>query len=169
MENFFFYFNFVTINLRHFQNIIFIHQLFLVNFVVKVLQDLYIISEGGIVLYHRIFNEKFDVQLFGGLMSALNSFAEELTNEGLSNFELQDKRYTLIRKNDILFVASSSNKIKTKKVIEELQSIVNHFFELYPKEILETWEGDVAIFLDFEKDIENSLEGTIKKFQKAFW
>jgi hypothetical protein len=137
--------------------------------VVKVLQDLYIISEGGIVLYHRIFNEKFDVQLFGGLMSALNSFAEELTNEGLSNFELQDKRYTLIRKNDILFVASSSNKIKTKKVIEELQSIVNHFFELYPKEILETWEGDVAIFLDFEKDIENSLEGTIKKFQKAFW
>jgi len=50
-----------------------------------------------------------------------------------------------------------------------LQSIVNHFFELYPKEILETWEGDVAIFLDFEKDIENSLEGTIKKFQKAFW
>jgi len=121
------------------------------------------------VLYHRIFNEKFDDQLFGGLMSALNSFAEELTNEGLSNFELQDKRYTLIRKYDILFVASSSNKIKMKKVIEELQSIVDHFFDLYPIEILETWEGDVAIFHDFEKEIEDSLEETIQKFQKAFW
>ena len=145
------------------------HLSFKVISMVKVLQDLYIISEGGIVLYHRVFDEKLDDQLFGGLMSALNSFAEELTNEGLSNFELQDKRYTLIRKNDILFVASSSNKIKAKKVIEELQLIVNHFIDLYPKEILETWEGDVAIFLDFEKEIEDSLEGTIQKFQKAFW
>jgi hypothetical protein len=145
------------------------HLSFKVISMVKVLQDLYIISEGGIVLYHRVFDEKLDEQLFGGLMSALNSFAEELTNEGLSNFELQDKRYTLIRKNEILFVASSSKKIKAKKVIEELQLIVNHFFDLYPKEILETWEGDVAIFLDFEKEIEDSLEGTIQKFQKAFW
>ena len=135
----------------------------------KVLQDLYIISEGGIVLYHRVFDEKFDEQLFGGLMSALNSFAEELTHEGLSNFELQDKRYTFIRSNDILFVANSSNKIKAKRVIEELKSIVNRFFDLYPKEILATWEGDVAIFLDFEKQIEDSMEGTIQKFQKAFW
>lgn len=39
-----------------------------------------------------------DDQLFGGLMAALNSFAEELVNKGLSNFELQDKRYTLLKK-----------------------------------------------------------------------
>ncbi|MHA1192590.1 MAG: hypothetical protein ACTSP9_09885 [Promethearchaeota archaeon] len=136
---------------------------------VKVLQDLYVISEGGIVLYHRVFDGKFDEQLFGGLMSALNSFAEELTHEGLSNFELQDKRYTFKRKNDILFVANSSKKIKGKRVNEELKSIINHFFDLYPKEILESWEGDVSIFLDFEKEIEDSLEGTIQKLQKAFW
>jgi hypothetical protein len=136
---------------------------------VKILQDLYIISEGGIVLYHRIFDEKFDDQLFGGLMSALNSFAEELMNEELSNFELQDKRYTFIRRNDILFVASSSKKIKTKRIIDELELIVKSFFDLYPVEFLETWEGDVAIFLNFEKEIEDSLEGTIQKFQKAFW
>ena len=136
---------------------------------VKLLQDLYIISDGGIVLYHRVFDEKLDEQLFGGLMSALNSFAEELTNVGLSNFELQDKRYTLIRRNDILFVANSSNKIKAKRVIEELESIVTRFFELYSEEILTTWEGNVAIFFDFEKEIEDSLEGTIQKFQKAFW
>jgi hypothetical protein len=135
---------------------------------VKLLQDLYIISDGGIVLYHRVFDEKLDEQLFGGLMTALNSFAEELTNEGLSNFELQEKRYTLIRRNDILFVANSSNKIKAKKVIEELESIVFRFFELY-SEILTTWQGNVAIFFDFEKEIEDSLEGTIQKFQKAFW
>lgn len=135
----------------------------------KVLQDIWIISEGGIVLYHRIFDEKIDAQLFGGLMSALNTFAEELAHEGLSNFELEQKRFTFTRKNGLLFIANSSKKIKDKKVMEELSNIIDRFFELYPKEAIDNWEGDTSTFLDFEKEIENSLEDTIQKFQKAFW
>ena len=34
---------------------------------------------------------------------------------------------------------------------------------------LANWEGDVSIFSNFDKEIEDSLEETIKKFQKAFW
>ena len=136
---------------------------------VKVLQDIWIISEGGIVLYHRVFDEKVDDQLFGGLMSALNSFAEELVHEGLSNFELEQKRFTFTKRNGLLFIANSSKKVKDKKVMEELSNIIKRFFELYPKEIFDNWEGDISIFLDFEKEIEDSLEDTIQKFQKAFW
>ncbi|GAI79141.1 unnamed protein product, partial [marine sediment metagenome] len=29
--------------------------------------------------------------------------------------------------------------------------------------------NDVSVFINFEKEIEDSLEGTIKKFQDAFW
>ena len=140
-----------------------------VIWLVKVLQDIWIISEGGIVLYHRVFDEKIDSQLFGGLMSALNTFAEELAHEGLSNFELEQKRYTFTRKNSLLFIANSSKKIKDKKVMEELSFIIDRFFELYSKEAIDNWEGDTSTFLDFEKEIENSLEDTIQKFQKAFW
>ena len=56
-------------------------------------------SEEGIVLFSRVFNPKVDDQLFGGLMSALNTFAESLSDGGLSNFELSDKRFALMKMN----------------------------------------------------------------------
>ena len=135
----------------------------------KVLQDIWILTEAGIVLYHRIYDENFDDQLFGSLFSALNSFAEEVVKDGLSNFELHDKRFTLLKKNNLIFIANSSKKIKDKKVMEELKEIVEKFFNLYPPQMLENWDNDVSIFKKFEEEIEESLEETIDRFRKAFW
>jgi len=136
---------------------------------VKVLQDIWILTENGIVLFHRVFNEKVDEQLFGGLMAALNSFAEELVKTGLSNFELQNKRYTIIKRNNLLFIANSSKNVKEKKVTEELDIVANKFFKLFSLDMLKNWDNDVNTFLVFENEIKNSLEETIKKFQDAFW
>ncbi|MFX0031639.1 MAG: hypothetical protein ACFE8E_15205 [Candidatus Hodarchaeota archaeon] len=136
---------------------------------VKVLQDIWILSEGGLVLYHRIYDEKIDEQLLGALMSALSSFAEEIVDEGLSNFEVQNQKFTLFKKKGLLFIAKSPTKVHEKKVIEELNKIVEKFFQLYSNEILNSWDGDNSIFSNFEKEIEDSLEETIKKFQNAFW
>ena len=135
----------------------------------RILQDIWILTESGIVLYHRRFDENMDDQLFGGLMAALNSFAEELVDKGLSNFELQDKRYTLLKKNEILFIANSAKKVKEKKIMQEMVFIANKFFDLYSEDILLNWDNDVSVFMNFEKEIEDSLEETIKKFQDAFW
>ncbi len=135
----------------------------------KILQDIYILSENGITVFHRVFDEKLDEQLFGALLSAINSFAEELAKGGLSSFELKDKRFTIIKRNHFLFIASSSKAIKPKKASEELENIIGKFFNIYKADILINWDGDISIFSNFEKQIETSLEETIKKFQKAFW
>ncbi|MFX1498399.1 MAG: hypothetical protein ACFFBH_12800 [Promethearchaeota archaeon] len=135
----------------------------------KILQDIWILSEGGIVLYHRIYDEKIDDQLLGALMSALTSFAEEIVNDGLSNFEIQNIRFTLVKKKGLLFIAKSPKKINEKKVTEELNKIADKFLESYSDEILNSWDGESSRFSNFEKDIEESLEKTIKKFQNAFW
>lgn len=126
-------------------------------------------TESGIVLYHREFNENMDDQLFGGLMAAINSFVEELIKDGLSSFELQNKRFSILKRNSIIFIAVSSKKIKEKKVLEELQLIAKKFFELYSEDIMKVWDNDTSRFLNFEKEIQSSLEETIKKFQDAFW
>lgn len=135
----------------------------------KVLQDIWILSEAGVVIFKRVFDEKLDAQLFGALMSALNSFAEELSKGGLSNFDLSDKRFTILKKHNFLFVANSSKKVKQKKVEQELKVIVDKFFKTYSKDVLESWEGDISIFEEFEIQIESSLEETVKKFQESFW
>ncbi|MFO7794885.1 MAG: hypothetical protein ACQERB_00505 [Promethearchaeati archaeon] len=136
---------------------------------VKVLQDIWILDRNsGVVLFHRVYDEELDVQLFGGLMSALNSFAEILSKEGLTSFELSQKRFGILKRNNFLFIGNCAKKVKEKKIIEELEIISEKFFEIYA-DILDSWQGDITMFQSFEKEIEDSLEGTIEKFKKAFW
>lgn len=135
----------------------------------KVIQDIWILNDYGIVLFSRVFNPKIDDQLFGGLMSALNTFAENIADGGLSNFVIKDRKYIIMKQHEIIFIVNSSKKIKEKKVNEEMKSIANKFFNLYPKEMLDKWNGDISIFTDFKKHIKDSLQETIDKFEKAFW
>ncbi|TFF94791.1 MAG: hypothetical protein EU543_00400 [Promethearchaeota archaeon] len=136
---------------------------------VKVLQDIWILDRNsGVVLFNRVYDEELDVQLFGGLMSALNSFAEILSKEGLTSFELSQKRFGILKRKNFLFIGNCAKKVKEKKIIEELEIISEKFFEIYA-DILDSWQGDITMFQSFEKEIEDSLEGTIEKFKKAFW
>jgi hypothetical protein len=135
----------------------------------KVIQDIWIINEAGAVLYHRVFDKKVDEQLFGALMSALNMFAEQISDGGLSSFELKDKKYIMMKQNEITFIVNSSTKTKEKKVKEQMKSIVSKFSKLYPKEFFNKWDNDISIFADFEDQIKDSLQETIDKFEKAFW
>ncbi|MFX1571720.1 MAG: hypothetical protein ACFFB0_03150 [Promethearchaeota archaeon] len=135
----------------------------------KIIQDIWILSDAGTVLYHRASDKKVDDQLIGALISALNLLAEELERGGLSSFELQDKRYIIMKQHGLSFIVNTSKKVKEKKVKEEMRSIVNRFFDIYPKEIFENWDNDISIFTDFEKRFEDNLQETIKKFENAFW
>jgi len=136
---------------------------------VKVIQDVWILTSDGISVFSRLHDESLNEQLFGALMSALNSFAEEIAKGGLSNFQLSNKRFSIRKRNNFIFVASSNPKIKEKKAISEMELIIEKFFNKYPEDLLTNWDSDVSIFEDFEQNIEDSLESTFKKFQKAFW
>lgn len=130
---------------------------------------MWIVSEGGIVIFSRVYEKTLDDQLFGALLTALNSFATEIAMEGLSNFELSDKRFTILKNGKFIFIANSDKKIKPKRVIQELKAVIEKFFIVYPKELLDNWDSDVNIFSNFDKEIEDSLDEPIKKMEQAFW
>ena len=130
----------------------------------KVLQDLWILQASGVVVYKRVFNENVNAQLFGGLMSALHAFAQELSSGGLTNFELSSIRFTILKNNEFLFVANADKKVKEKKVQEELTKVAEKFFNEYPPDWFKNdWDGDISYFEGFEKEIGESLD-SIKKF-----
>ena len=131
---------------------------------VKVLQDIWIITDGGISCFTHVFDKELNEQLFGALLSALNIFAEEVTKGGLTNFEIQDNRFTIMKEKGFIFVSKSSKKIKEKKVNSELEKVKRKFFDKYQGPLLDDWDGDISIFEDFEKSIEDTLEDPIKKF-----
>lgn len=130
----------------------------------KILNDIWILTESGVTVYSRVLDPRINPQLFGALMSALNLFAEQLSNGGITNFELSNLRFTIIKRNRFIFVANSSNKSKEKKVLNELSRISDKFFELYSEEVLEKWDNDINIFANFKIEIKDSLEETTKKF-----
>ena len=124
----------------------------------KVIRDIWILSDGGHLLYKRIFDEKIDVQMYGSLMSALNSFALQIMEGGLKSIILDFIRFTVLKVNNFLFVANSPNKVKEKKVQDELKNISSKFFKLYSLDWFEhEWDNDLKYFKDFGREIKNSF------------
>ncbi len=123
----------------------------------KVLQDIWILQKSGLVIFHREFDKVVSPQLFGAMMSALNMFAEQLTEGGLSNFDLKNTRFTTIKKMNLLFIATSSKKYNQKKVNKELEKLSSKFIKLYNDQI-ENFTGKLGSFSNFINEIGSSLE-----------
>ena len=133
-----------------------------------ILQDIWILSNTGTVLFSRVFDPQMENQLFGALMSALNTFAEQLADGGLTNFELSDKKFVLKKRGEYTFVASASKKVKEKKLIERLENVIGKFIKKFPDDWFKKWDCDVSAFECFEEDIGDSLENPIKQFWNGF-
>ena len=136
---------------------------------VKIIRDLWILTSTGMTLFSKVSDEeRINPQLFGALMSALNTFAEKLSDGGISNFEMSNIRFVIVKRRDLLFVGSAPSKVKEKKVIDELKIISDKFFEVYTQEILSNWDNDISIFSDFGNHVEQSLNPT-QKLREALW
>jgi hypothetical protein len=123
----------------------------------KILKDFWVLTDNGIVLFSKVYDQKVNPQLFGALMSALNKFAEALSDGGISSFEKSDLRFVIIKRRKFLFIGSSSIKMKEKKVIDELMIISDTFFRIYEKNLI-NWDNDVSVFSDFDVFINKSFE-----------
>ena len=123
----------------------------------KILKDFWVLTDNGIVLFSKGYDQKVNPQLFGALMSALNKFAEALSDGGISSFDKSDLRFVIIKRRNYLFIGSSSIKMKEKKVIDELMQISDTFFRIYAKNLI-NWDNDVSVFSDFGVFIDKSFE-----------
>ncbi|TKJ23824.1 MAG: hypothetical protein CEE43_01285 [Promethearchaeota archaeon Loki_b32] len=123
----------------------------------KILQDIWIVERSGIVIFHREFDNVVSPQLFGAMMSALNMFAEQLAEGGMSNFELENSRFTIIKTSGLIFVANSSKKYNQKKVNKELKKISEKFIKLYSDKLV-NFKGQIGAFSNFKNEIKDALE-----------
>ena len=87
----------------------------------------------------------------------MDSFAKELEEGDLSNFELSDKRFTIKKEKDLLFIINTSKKTDDKKAKKDLEKISEKFLQSYPKSVA-----------NFEKEIGDLLENPMKAFWNGF-
>ena len=119
----------------------------------KCISNIWILKDNGRLLFNRVCEQNLDNELFGNLVTAMNSFSKELAEGDLTNFELNNNRFTIKKERDLIFIANSSKKNGDKKIKENLEKISEKFFMFYPRKIS-----------NFEKEIGDLLEDPMKKF-----
>lgn len=87
------------------------------------------------------------------LLSALTSYAEEIHEGQLTNIEFTRLRFNIIKRQGILFLGISKRAIPQKKASKHLQKIADEFFDKFPPEVLANWNGELAIFSEFEESL----------------
>ena len=117
-------------------------------------ENLWIILDTGIVLFTDLEEEKVNPDLFGGLISVLDNFAEVTLKGGLEFFEIDPNIYGVIKKHHLLFLASSSQKINIIDLLSEIEIIVRKFFTLYSSDIRNKWDGNRDYFDSFKSEID---------------
>jgi len=125
-------------------------------------QDLWIMTESGLVLYHKSIHQ-LDKHLFGGFMSALHSFSQEIDKGGITNFMINERRYSIYKKQNLIFVIGSYPTVKEKRVLMGLEAISEQFIELYGS-LLENWDGEVTPFKNFGDILQSQYNGNVENF-----
>jgi hypothetical protein len=135
---------------------------------VKDIQDLWILTESGIVLFYRVNNPKVNTHLFGALMSAFSSFAKGLmgTSEEISGFEIKYTRFTILKNGRIMFVASSYKNVKEKRINTQIKIIAQKFTDKYSSILnnFDNWNSEVTAFSDFNEELDDLVRKPIEKF-----
>jgi len=123
----------------------------------KYIDDLWVLLKTGALIFH--YSEKsVDPTLFGAILSALNTYSENLAEGGVSEFEFKKNRINFLKLQNIMIVALSSTQIKQKKVKNALEDIATKFFNLYSEDYIDKWHGDVKYFSEFKILLEKSFK-----------
>ena len=125
---------------------------------IKHLQDLWILKEGGIVIFSKKGNTNINEQFIGGFISALSSFSKAILNEMLSYFATDNLKVKILSKNGFMFVGRFLKKVKDKQIMKELEFIIEKFFEFYHERKLYNIEVQINEFSEFGKILEPEYE-----------
>lgn len=126
----------------------------------RIIQEFWIVTKAGTLLYSYARSDRMDPNILGSIISALNSFAEVLTQGGIQNFEIKETRYYMIKQESLIFLANCPTKVKRKKILNELTDISQKFFNKFPIEFVEKYSHDPNAFCDFDEVIKEDYDTT---------
>jgi hypothetical protein len=92
-----------------------------------------------------------------------------MDQKGISNFEFSHKRFHLVKRDEMIFIISSSVKTKYRNAQAELKTIIKKFVARFPPEQYKNFNGEITSFKNFRSCDEIPIDQVIYKFKKAFW
>lgn len=125
----------------------------------ELIQDLWILSKDGLILFENVKEEKVHADLFGAMISALNTCAETLEEGGISTFEIGDNnQFVVIKEDKYLFVTRTLKEFDNSRVKSALKTIAHEFFALFSDVLPENWTGgNIDSFLRFKEKLKKKF------------
>ncbi len=127
----------------------------------KILHNVYLIHQHtGICLIHRKYGTiEFNQDLVSGFLTALKDFSVEFSKGSgeLKVIDMQIFYLLLVFKEGVLITAAADKNDDAKITHRALTDIIDKFVGAFGEQ-LANWSGDVRIFRDFEKVIDDILK-----------
>ena len=118
-------------------------------------------SDSGIkLLYKSFLKTDTDEDIISGFLSAFHKFSMVEFQQSLESIEMAGLRWIYIVEDNykLLFIAAATKIVKTELLMGRLEVIRKAFVEAFDpiwNAKGQTWDGDVSIFLPFNKIIED--------------
>ncbi|GAB4317566.1 MAG: hypothetical protein Kow0069_20390 [Promethearchaeota archaeon] len=142
------------------------------------IRKLWIFTRTGLLLFEHSFDGKkdaaLDSQLFGGFISAVESLSEQISggDARLESFSLAKFKFHIYVPSGsddyVLFVVQSEVKAD-RQVRKLLAEIEGRFRNLFPPELVRTWDGDTTIFEAFAGEVADLFADPVKRMAESFW
>ncbi len=134
----------------------------------KTLEDIWIMTEEGQIIFDRIFNKNINPEIFAGFISGLNFLTLQIEKDKPSKFKIKNRKFIIIKKKNLFFISNYSRRIKIKMVKIELNSVIKSFFKIYTSEVLSLFNGNNDIFEIYAKEFLKKINRSLNKFNE-FW
>ena len=123
------------------------------------LEEFWIVTN-GMSVYHQAATKIIDETLFGGFISAIMTFINELGNDEIKKLDMKGSQIYIIPcdKREWFFIGRT-NKGKDKKIYKYLSEIREIFFDKY-EHMLASWNNDTDVFKDLDEYININNENT---------
>jgi len=128
------------------------------------IQYINILTKDGKSLLFRNYGEsEVDRDLLAGFLSAFSGFIKEISQSDIKSTSTEEYKYYYTIFNEIIIVVCTDLEDEDTVINPKLNTIRAKFIEKYGKDLKDgSWKGNRSLFLDFEKEMDNIILGSIK-------
>ena len=119
---------------------------------VHIVEELWIFSRDGIPLIEIFKNTQIDNALIGGFLSAMKTFAQEISGKALNSLTIGHSKFYIVTslEDRIFLVCRYDSKVKEKKIQKVMELIISFFEDMYTIKDIEDWDGNITYFNKFK-------------------